>query len=892
MALLITIGDRKLGSILQQNGYISDNDLQKSLERLGELGGRLSDVLVDTGVVSERKIARAIEDELGIPLVHLSAIQIASEVVVLLDPNVALEELAMPFGIDPDSEVLRVAFVDPLNNISVENIEDSTGYTVEKYQVLRAEMMWALATYYPTLGLEVPQLKENLDLQHDPLGKILVEKGWIKTSHLEEALEQQVVSGDPIGKILVTMGVLANAQLYQALAEQFGLEFISKPQEYKPSDDVVTFLLRGDALRLQCVPIGEVEGKLIIAVSDPKRQKDIEEMIGKAVQIVLASPTDIDLAIEQFYPEKGRLGEALIKQGVISRDQLRDAIGIKQKTGGIKPIGEVLIELGFASTEDVEKALQRQRAGGGRLEDTLVQTGKVPPEHLAKSLAVQLNYEYYNPADRPPDPVVIGLIPEGQARRYIVFPVRMEGRSLVVAMKDPRNVFALDDLRVMTGREIIPAVSTEKDVLTLIERNYGNADMSQLNKDLMVQTKGRGQSEDDSSTIDTLDDNAVVRVVDSLIREGTLADASDIHIEPTAGDTVVRFRIDGDLREHTKLPRSSNTSIMARLKIMGNLDISEKRVPQDGRVRFRKGAIDVDLRLSTLPTVYGEKAVMRILKRATSIPDMEQLGFSDYNFQRLVDTVEKPYGIFLITGPTGSGKSFSTFSILKRLARPDVNVTTIEDPVEYEIPHINQSQVNNQAGMTFARALRSFLRQDPDIIMVGEIRDTEVAQIALEAALTGHLVIATLHTNDAPGAVTRLEEMGIEGFNIAASLIGVMAQRLVKRICKNCKTEVAPDPEVMRRLGMTDDQLQGAVMYRGLGCEKCNGTGYKGRMGIHELMVVEDPVRRAIIAGKSSAEIKDVAVDEGGMLTLRTDGIDKVMQGLTTLEEVLGNTIE
>jgi type IV pilus assembly protein PilB len=891
MSLLITMQDRKLVSILQQNGYINDADLQKSLVRLAEIGGRLSDVLIDTGVVSERKIARAIEDELGVPLVHLSNIEISAELVALLSPAVALEEMAMPFGFDSDTDVLRVAFIDPLNNISVENIEDSTGYTVEKYQALRNEVMWALATYYPALGLEVPQLKANLDLQHNPLGKILVDRGWIKTNHLEEALELQLISGDPLGKIMVEMGVLENAQLYQALAEQNNLEFIAKPQEHKPSEDVTSYLLRGDALRLQCVPIGEVDGKIVIAVSDPKRREDVEKIIGKSVQIVLATPTDIDAAIEQFYPEKGRLGEALIKQGVISRDQLRDAIGIKQKAGGIKPIGEVLIELGFASTEDVEKALLRQRAGGGRLEDTLVQAGTIPPEHLAKSLAFQLSYEYYNPADRPPDPIVQGLIPEGQARRYVVFPVRMEGRSLVVAMKDPRNVFALDDLRVMTGREIIPAVSTEKDVLNLIERNYGNADMSQLNKDLMVQTKGRGMVEEDS-TIDTLDDNAVVRVVDSLIREGALADASDIHIEPTAGDTVVRFRIDGDLREHTKLPKSSNTSIMARLKIMGNLDISEKRLPQDGRVRFRKGAIDVDLRLSTLPTVYGEKAVMRILKRATSIPDMEQLGFSDYNFQRLVDTVEKPYGIFLITGPTGSGKSFSTFSILKRLARPDVNVTTIEDPVEYEIPHINQSQVNNQAGMTFARALRSFLRQDPDIIMVGEIRDTEVAQIALEAALTGHLVIATLHTNDAPGAVTRLEEMGIEGFNIAASLIGVMAQRLVKRICKNCKTEVAPDPEVMRRLGMTDDQLEGAIMYRGLGCEKCNGTGYKGRMGIHELMVVEDPVRRAIIAGKSSAEIKDVAVAQGGMLTLRTDGIDKVMQGLTTLEEVLGNTIE
>lgn len=890
MSVLITIGDRKLGSILQQNGYINDSDLQRALERLGEIGGRLGDVLIDTGVISERKIARALENELGIPLVELSSVEIDTAITALLDAQVAKEEMAMPIGLDEASQTLRVAFIDPLNNLSVENIEDVTGYTVERYQALRFEMNWALATYYPELGLEVPKLQSDTEFAKKPLGKILIDKGWIKEENVREALELQSHSGDPIGKVLVDMGVLSQTQLYRALAEQMDLEFVSQLQDYTPSDEVMAYILRGDALRLQCVPLGERQGKILIAVADPKRREDIEKLVGHTIDLALAIPADIDTMIERLYPEKGRLGEALIKQGIISRDQLRDALQTRQKAGGIKPIGEVLVELGFASEEDVEKALARQRAGGGRLEDTLVQSGKISPEALAKSLAAQLNYEFYSSSEKAPDPVVLSLIPEVQARRYIVFPIRAEGRSLVVAMKDPRNVFALDDLRVMTGREIIPAVATEKDITGLIERSYGNADMSKLNQELAAQTKSK--KSDDDSTLDALDDNAVVRVVDSLIREAALLDVSDIHIEPTATETKVRFRIDGDLHEHTKLPKTSNASILARLKIMGGLDISERRVPQDGRVRFRKGAIDVDLRLSTLPTVYGEKAVMRLLKRAASIPDLEQLGFSDYNFQRLTDTIEKPFGIFLITGPTGSGKSFSTFSILKRIARPDVNVTTVEDPVEYEIPGINQSQVNNAAGMTFARALRSFLRQDPDVIMVGEIRDTEVAQIALEAALTGHLVIATLHTNDAPGAVTRLEEMGIEGFNIAASLIGVMAQRLVKKICKNCKNETAADPEILRRLGMEEEELKDAKLYKGFGCDKCNGSGYKGRMAIHELLVVTDPVKRAIIAGRSSAEIKDVAIRDAGMLTLRFDGLEKALKGETTLEEILGSTIE
>ena len=324
---------------------------------------------------------------------------------------------------------------------------------------------------------------------------------------------------------------------------------------------------------------------------------------------------------------------------------------------------------------------------------------------------------------------------------------------------------------------------------------------------------------------------------------------------------------------------------------MGGLNIAERRVPQDGRVRFKDKTMEVDLRLSTLPTVYGEKSVMRILKKASSIPEIEQLGFADYNFTRFSDVIQKPYGIFLITGPTGSGKSFSTFSILKRVAVPEVNVTTVEDPVEYEIPGINQTQVNNKAGLTFASALRSFLRQDPDIIMIGEIRDTETAKIAVEAALTGHLVIATLHTNDAAGAVTRLEEMGVEPFNISASLLGVLAQRLVRKVCKDCRVEYTPDPEILRRMGLAESEVKGQTLYRGVGCEKCGGSGYNGRYAIHELLTVETAVETAIVQGKSSSEIKDVAV-EGGMKTLRDDGVFKAFKGITTLEEVLARTTD
>ena len=482
------------------------------------------------------------------------------------------------------------------------------------------------------------------------------------------------------------------------------------------------------------------------------------------------------------------------------------------------------------------------------------------------------------------------MIPEATARRYTVVPMRLQGESLVIAMKDPRNVFALDDLKLITGREVLPAVMAEKDITRLIERYFGDKDMVKLNEELAKNSRQREKDQESTVDLSSLDDNAVVRVVDGIIREAALQEASDIHIEPTENGVRIRYRIDGSLREHMELPRGAIQSVLARIKIMGNLDIAERRVPQDGRIRFKKGSIDLDLRLSTLPTVYGEKAVMRLLQKASNIPEVEQLGFSDYNFGRFLDIVEKPNGIFLVTGPTGSGKSFTSFSTLKRIARPDKNTTTIEDPIEYEIPGIIQSQVNTTAGLTFAKALRAFLRQDPDIIFVGEIRDTETAKIATEAALTGHLVLATLHTNDAPGAITRLDEMGVEPFNISASVIGVLAQRLVRKVCTECKRPTNADPEVLRRLGITERDLRGATLQRGAGCPRCGGTGYKGRMGIHELMAVDEPIRRAIGLRKTATEIRDVSMAESGMRTLRQDGIEKALEGVTTLEEVLAVT--
>ncbi|WP_407540818.1 ATPase, T2SS/T4P/T4SS family [Deinococcus radiomollis] len=886
--MALSIGDRRLGAILLEQGYVNDIDLQKALNKHAEVGGRLADILIDGGMVGEKRIARAVEEALGIPLVNLTVLSPDAQALASVKAQVALSALAFPFALEGDT--LRVAFVDPLNNLNLETVEDASGLNVELYQALREQVQWAIASNYPELGLNVNMPMEPQDGTVSLLGQRLISRGLISESALLETLEQQKQSGEPLGSLLIGLKLLSEEQLYETLAEQSGTVFVRNPRDYEPAEDVLGMLLRADALRLSAVPIEEKEGSITVVGSDPRRLGDIESLVGKPVHLLLGRPSDVEALIDRCYPQRGRLGEAMVQQGSLSRAQLREALQVQARTGKVKPLGEVIVDLGFAGSEEIDAALQKQTSGGGRLEDTLVQSGKLSPEMLARSLAAQLGYEFLDPVQNPPDPKVALLIPESTARRYVVVPMRLQGNSLVVAMKDPRNVFALDDLRLLTGRDIVPAVMAEKDIVRLIERYFGSQDMVKLNEELVRDSRGRDKEREAQQDQTNLDDNAVVRVVDSIIREAALQEASDIHIEPGEFSMKVRYRIDGTLREHMELPKGSAQSVLARIKILGQLDIAERRVPQDGRVRFKKGSIDLDLRLSTLPTVYGEKAVMRLLQKASNIPEVEQLGLSEHNFQRFTDLIEKPNGIFLITGPTGSGKSFSSFSILKRIARPEKNTTTIEDPVEYEIPGINQSQVNPVAGMTFARALRAFLRQDPDIIFVGEIRDAETAKIATEAALTGHLVLATLHTNDAPGAVTRLEEMGVEHFNIGAALIGVLGQRLVRKVCPECKTPTNADPDVLRRLGINEKELKGANLVRGAGCPRCGGTGYKGRMGIHELMIIDDHLRRGIGKGEGANELRDIATTQSGMKTLRQDGIEKAMAGVTTLEEVLAVT--
>ena len=883
---VLSIGDKRLGAVLLERGYVNDDALQQAIGRHAEVGGKLADILVNIGVISEQRIARAIEESIGIPLVVLPRVDVMPEAIQKVPAKLAYEAGAVPFAIDGNR--LRVAFDDPLDALAIEEIEDASECTVEPYQALSKELQWALATYYPELGIELPADLEINTTQR--IGNLALEKGLISQEQLDEAVEEQQRTGGLLGRILISRGIMTEESLAKLLAEQVGLEYVAMPDEASFDDRLASYLLRLDAVQFNAVPYKEEGSELIIAIADPRRIPDIEAIVQRPIKFVVSPESAVLKRIEEMYADnKGRLGETLLQNKKLKREQLRKALEEQNKLGRVKPLGEILVDLGYVMQLDVDDALNRQRSGGGRLEDTLVQSGKISPEMLARSLAMQLGYEFIDESAVKVDPYAVTLVPEATARRYTAMPIRLEGEVLVVAMKDPRHVFALDDIRLITGKEIQPGVATEDSLNRLINRFYrGGDDMDELAKAVLEEVGTKEEKEEDTSAID---DNALVKVVNNIIRESVLNDISDIHIEPRPEKVIIRVRKDGTLREYMTLPKATASALAARIKIMGGLNIAERRVPQDGRVRFKDKSIEVDLRLSTLPTVYGEKSVMRILKKASNIPEIEDLGFADYNFQRFTDVIKKPYGMFLITGPTGSGKSFSTFSILKRVAVPEVNVSTVEDPVEYEIPGINQTQVNVKAGLDFARALRAFLRQDPDVIMVGEIRDTETAKIAVEAALTGHLLIATLHTNDAAGAVTRLTEMGIEPFNVSASLIGVLAQRLVRKVCKDCKVEYTPEPDVLRRIGLSESEIRGKNLYRGVGCEKCGGSGYNGRYAIHELLVVDDDVETAIVKDLASNEIKDIAA-KGGMKTLRDDGIYKAFQGITTLEEVLARTSE
>ena len=553
----------------------------------------------------------------------------------------------------------------------------------------------------------------------------------------------------------------------------------------------------------------------------------------------------------------------------------------------MKQLGEVLLEEGLVTEAQLLAALDEQVTSGGSLGRTLVELGMLTENQLVQALAAQVGMQFVDLDEAPVDRAAVAMVPGALCRRYTVLPIAIENGVLILATADPGNVMAVDDVRTVSGMQVTPVIATYDTVVRAIDR-FVRADGEMENLSSAFEESQAEPEADLSKMGDFVDDDApIVRYVNLLVTQAITDRASDIHIEPTEHDLRVRYRIDGVLHETQRSPKNITGGVISRVKIMSDIDIAEKRKPQDGRMSVVHNGRKIDLRVATLPTVWGEKIVMRILDNSTASLDLRDLSFLDHNYETYKQSYTKPYGMILVTGPTGSGKSTTLYATLNAVSKPEINVITVEDPVEYRLAGINQVQMNPKAGLTFAAALRSILRSDPDVVLLGEIRDHETAQIAIEAALTGHLVLSTLHTNDAPSAVTRLTEMGIEPFLVGSALDCVVAQRLARRLCPKCKEAYQPTPQEMeaaRFPWVPGEPLP--ELFRPAGCTACSRTGYKGRLALHEVMQVTEEIERMAVAHSSAAEIAATA-EEQGMITLRNDGWHKVALGQTSIEEIL-----
>ncbi len=548
-------------------------------------------------------------------------------------------------------------------------------------------------------------------------------------------------------------------------------------------------------------------------------------------------------------------------------------------------LGALLVQANLLTQAQLDRALVEQAQTQRSLGRILIDDGLVTEGDLVAMLSRQIGLEFVDLADHTIDPSAAGLISASLARRYQALPLGWDGDRLVLAMADPSNVFAIDDIRTITKRELKVVVATSAAILEAIDKYHR---MDSEAESISAQAASETVAEEDLSNLkDVVEDAPIVKLVNMLISQAVADRASDIHIEPSERDVRIRYRIDGVLHEVMRPPKSIQSGIISRLKIMAEINIAERRIPQDGRVNVKLAGKAVDLRVATLPTVYGEKIVMRILDKSTALLKLSDLGFLPGSMERYEQSYRKPYGTILVTGPTGSGKSTTLYATLNILNEDTKNIITIEDPVEYRLAGINQIQTNNKAGMTFAAALRSILRSDPDIVLVGEIRDKETATIAIEAALTGHLVLSTLHTNDAATTPTRLIEMGVEPFLVASALDCIVAQRLARRLCDKCKQGYQASTDDLSHLGWDIESTEETVeLFRPVGCTYCGKTGYRGRFAIHEVLTVTEEIERLIVDREHSEDIKKMAVAQG-MLTLRQAGLVHVTKGTTSIEEIL-----
>ena len=778
------------------------------------------------------------------------------------------------------------------------------------------------------------------------IDEILLEMGVLKITDLKKAWDIQREKNNNIEDVLLELGLVSKKDIMHANAKKMGIPFVDLT-DYQIKDESVPLLItRNIANRYKVIPIEKENGVLTVAMDDPADIFCIDDIrLATALEIkpVFADVKEIEKLIVKYFGEEKKQPEPKVKSTKELEDELegQDMFGsddsllnsslydsiktdmepnsfegstsnvvqsdldfARQGEGGIfkDKIGNLLVRSGVITQEQLDHALSVQAKAGGLIGQILVKNGYLDKKSLFEFLQKQMGVDFVDVENIQIDEEVLQLVSSSIAKMHNLIPIEKSNNALKVAMSDPMNIFSIDDLRLTTGLEIIPCLGDEEQIVAQIDKYYGKVEkkekekrqeqsFAKLDEEIKeINEKIAGEiielEEDDDDTLDVsnLENAPIVKMVNILLQKAIATRSSDIHIEPQEDLVLIRFRIDGQLVQIMSYDKKILPSLVARIKIMSGLNIAEKRIPQDGRIGMKLHGKEYDMRVSVLPTMFGEKIVIRIADKEGFNVSKQDLGFFEDDMEKFDEIISNPHGIVLVTGPTGSGKSTTLYTALKELCKPNVNILTVEDPVESTIRGINQVQVNVKAGLTFALALRSFLRQDPDIIMVGEIRDSETAEIATRAAITGHLVFSTLHTNDAASSVTRMIDMGIEPFLLSSSLVGLIAQRLVRRLCTNCKEPMEIDDNIRNILNLQEDEE--VTVYKAKGCEQCNDMGYKGRIAVYEILKVNREIRELISKNANSDVIKDMAIKHD-MKTLRMNCARLVKNGTTTIEEMM-----
>jgi type IV pilus assembly protein PilB len=901
-----------IGQFLLAQGVVTQEQLDQALEEQRKSGGQLSRVLIKMGVITAGQLARAFARQWDPSAAETSRPSAAAEAAPEFDqtgdgappsraeapippshPDPApakrtgrfaaparrvepTQERAEPIEVDASSEdesseeAPMVPWTgsadagDAESSAEPLSVEPAAPVKGDSFTMPRVDVARPGASSRDGSSPGTPGKGDSSRIPQprvDPVGQILLTQGAVTQEQLQQALEIQRQSGGQLSRILVKMGAVSEAQLARALARQWGRQ--AGPGS--APGGTATETARPSAPVRPATPPAPRESAPPARPSAPVRP------------VVPSTPRQ---------PAPAR--PPLLPPDAVSPDVAKGDVG----KGRIDTIGQILLTQQAITNEQLSKALEIQRQSGGRLGRVLVETGIISEAQLAKGLAQQWGRPFTDLTGRKIDKDVARLIPPYLGQRHGVLALERKKNRLVVAMSDPANVVAIDDIRLLSGMDVEIVIASADDIARVQSDLYGIAlDVEELlRQTTSSEPEIAAESRSDEMSLERLqtmvEEAPIIRVVNQIITQAIQSQASDIHLEPHRKEVKVRFRIDGILQDVMSPPKAVQPALVSRVKILASMDIAERRLPQDGHINVRVEGKEFDLRVSTLPTVQGEKVVIRILDQSAIRVSLNKIGFSAAVLAQWEDLVDKPYGMIIVTGPTGSGKTTTLYTSLARINKPDINIVSVEDPVEYQMPRVNQVQVNPKAGLTFANGLRSILRQDPDVVLIGEIRDKETAEIAIQASMTGHLVLSTLHTNDAPGAVTRLRDMGIEPFLITSSLLGVLAQRLVRVICPKCKEAYTPPSEALHRLGLDPQEHKDVTLYRGKGCDFCRNTGYKGRLGVFELMTMNEELRNLVLRGVGMDQLREAAV-RNGMRILGQDGVQKVLEGITTFEELL-----